>query len=134
MMTESSMTQTSAPSFAIGQIWQYQTRSTEADSTLTIVKIEQTTADVTIVHISVQGLRIQNPNVPDGFGETIGHLPIDVVSLRSSVTHLVAQTEVLPDYEAGYAAWKEAFDAGQAGWFTISVSECVGFVEQAVNQ
>jgi hypothetical protein len=42
--------------------------------------------------------------------------------------------ESLPDFEEGYNQWKEAFDQGQAGWFTTSISDVVQFMEDALNQ
>lgn len=124
---------TESPNFAIGQIWRYQTRPSEPHAQLTIVKIDQI-ADVTIVHISLAGLRIINPHVPDGYGESVGHMPIGADALKSSVTQLVGQADVLPDYEEGYQTWKAAFDAGEGGFFTIGLAECIGYMETAINQ
>jgi hypothetical protein len=43
-----------------GQIWTYKTRPAEADSHLTILKRETHPKLGTIVHISVDGLRMKN--------------------------------------------------------------------------
>jgi hypothetical protein len=119
--------------FAVGQIWAYQTRPAEPNARLTIVKIDQI-ADITIVHISLDGLHISNPHVPQGYGESVGHMPIASESLKASVTQLVGQTDVLPDYAEGYQTWKAAFDAGEGGFFTIGLAECIGYMETAINQ
>ncbi|MET3732006.1 hypothetical protein [Moheibacter stercoris] len=55
-------------------------------------------------------------------------------SLRNSVLKLVSIKEPLPDFEEGYAIWLEAFDAGKAGAFEVSVAEAVQFVEDAYKQ
>jgi hypothetical protein len=119
--------------FAVGQIWAYRTRPTEPNARLTIVQIDQI-ADTTIVHISLDGLHIINPHVPKGYGELVGHMPIASASLKASVTQLVGQADVLPDYEEGYQTWKAAFDAGEGGFFTIGLAECIGYMETAINQ
>ena len=61
-------------------------------------------------------------------------MPISPDALKESVTELVNQTESLPNFEEGYEIWREAFDSGKAGIFTISVKECVEFMEQTINQ
>jgi hypothetical protein len=38
-----------------------------------------------------------------------------------------------PVYREGYATWKRAFEAGNAGVFTISVAEIIGVIEKAMN-
>ena len=82
----------------------------------------------------VGGLKIKNPQSPTGYGEDISHMPISVDSLKASVTELVNTAESLPGYEEGYGIWREVFDSGKAGIFTISVAECVEFMEQTINQ
>jgi len=40
----------------------------------------------------------------------------------------------LPDYEEGYTMWKEAFDAGSAGVYTITIAEAIDVMEATLNQ
>jgi len=124
---------TSAEEFAVGQIWDYQTRAHESGAQLTVVKIDQLQGE-DIIHISLSGLQIKNPHAPSGVGKEVSHIPISPEALRASVTKLNGQTTQLPDFQAGYDQWRAAFDAGQGGYFTISVAECVEYIEQAMNQ
>jgi hypothetical protein len=123
-----------AQQFEVGQIWEYKTRPNELASRLTIVKIDVLPNDVTIIHISLTGLNIKSPQSPRGISDTASHLPLVETSVRESVTKLVGTTTDLPDFEEGYNMWKEAFDSGQGGYFTITVDKCVEYMEAAINQ
>lgn len=122
-----------AANFEVGQVWRYETRPNETGSLLTVVKIEDVDG-AKVVHISLAGLKIEGPMAEGGFVETVGHLPISEEALAGSVTELVRVSQGLPDYEEGYKQWREAFDRGQAGYFTLPVSECVAAIEQAMKQ
>ncbi|GGZ96608.1 hypothetical protein GCM10008090_01060 [Arenicella chitinivorans] len=122
-----------AGDFSVGQIWSYQTRDHEAESKLTIVQIDRREGKE-IIHISIDGLRIKNPQAPSGYGSDISHLPISPKALKASVTKLSGQAGILSNYKEGYQIWREAFDSGQGGFFTISVAESVDYLEQAINQ
>lgn len=122
-----------AEDFQIAQVWHYDTRPIDTGSTLTIVKID-VIDEIRIIHISLEGVKVKNQQAPSGYGSTIGHLPIEEETLKNSVTKLVKANAKLPDFEEGYKMWKEAFDNGNGGYFTIPVSECVEYIEQAINQ
>jgi hypothetical protein len=119
--------------FVVGQQWRYTTRPQEPNSTLTILKIETHPKLDTIVHIAVSDVVIPSPG-SDTPRESIGHMPIDASILESSVTQLAQQSVPLPDFAEGYQVWREAFDQGKAGVFSRPVSECVGFMEETLNQ
>ncbi len=119
--------------FKQGQVWEYKTRPSEANSTLTIVKID-TINDVRIIHIAVQGLQIKNLRAPRGYGEEISHMPMAEESLIESVTRMIRTTDRLPSFQEGYAHWKAAFDKGEGGYFTIPVEQGVEYIERAINQ
>lgn len=128
------MTSTSpAAEFKVGQVWAYQTRINEADSQLTIVQID-TLKGHEIIHINVSALKIKNPDSPTGYGDEITHLPISRDALQSSITKLICSVEELPDYHEGYQIWREEFDAGDAGVFSIPVAQCVECMEETINQ
>jgi hypothetical protein len=123
----------SAQEFAVGQVWNYKTRSVEPGSTLTIVRIDRFQT-ATIIHISLADVRVKSPLAPNGISSEASHVPIAESALRDSVTTLAGTTDRLPNYQEGYKIWREAFDAGKAGYFTISVSECVDVFEKTLNQ
>ena len=120
--------------YKVGQVWRYQTRTDEADSTFSIVKVEHDAKLGIIVHISLRGLHIKNPHHPNGFTDTASHMPFAEDAITKSVTTLVQENAPLPDFQAGYNQWRQAADAGKAGIFTITVAESLDVMEQALNK
>jgi outer membrane protein assembly factor BamB len=120
--------------YSIGQEWKYKTRPSEENSTLKILKIEEYPETGKVIHISINGLKIKNPNSPEGFAENLSHIPISEEALNKSVTKLQNETDKMPDSIEmdGYSYWKKEFDKGNAGIFTIPVSEVVGSMEKAI--
>ena len=127
-------TSASAHNYKEGQIWAYHTRPSESASTLLINKIEPNKKLGSIFHISVLNVRVVNTKVNGGATTELPHFPVSLETLKKSTTKLVGTSKPNPDYIEGYKVWREAFDAGEAGIFTISVSEIVGFIESVVNQ
>lgn len=122
----------SSPSnFLVGQIWNYETRSNEENSTLQILKIDK--AENNIIHIAIFGLKIKNNKTGD-LNEVIGHIPISEESLIKSVTTLKYNQMELPDFESGYLQWKAAFDENKAGYFTILVKDIVQSIDEIINK
>lgn len=117
-----------------GQQWAYQSRAGEEQSTVLINKIEKDEKLGKIFHISVDGLRVKNPHIEDGFSTKMPHFPVSEKTLKASLTQCLATKPINADYAEGYQVWKSAFDDGQAGVFTISVAEIVNFVEDSINQ
>jgi hypothetical protein len=124
----------SAAEYAEGQVWSYQTRVGEETSTVLINKIETNDKLGKIYHISLNGVKVKNPHKADGVSTELPHFPVSDETLKKSLTKLVGKSAPNPDYIEGYTIWKEAFDAGEAGIFTISASEIVDFIEEAINK
>jgi len=118
--------------YEVGQIWSYKTRAHESDSKVTILKVESYDKLGTVIHIYVSGVAIENPNDPDNPHDDISHMPFSEQAINESVTELVGKTDV-PDCSEGYGIWKEAFENGEAGVFSIQVSESVSFMEDTLN-
>lgn len=110
-------------SFAPGQVWRYDTRPGEEQSRIHILRVDDEGARGIIVHIAVSGTHLG----------PIGHLPVAPAALEASGLRLESKRAPIPDYEQGYAIWREGFDNGKAGVFTISVAEIVGFVESTIR-
>jgi hypothetical protein len=120
--------------YHVGDQWTYRTRPGEGNSTLIIGKVETTPKLGVIVHVSLAGLRIKNAYAPTGYSDTIAHMPFAEASLDKSVTAKVTTAAVPIAFADGYGEWRHAFDDGKAGAFTITVSEGVDFMEQALNR
>lgn len=120
--------------FEVGQIWSYENRQGEANSTIQIVEIDKYVNQEAIIHISVNGLNLKNTTVEGGISETIGHLPFSRKAFEESITKLVKSDEKLTDFEEGYMNWKEAFETGKGGIFTISIKEAINYVEEIISK
>jgi hypothetical protein len=119
--------------FKAGQIWEYDTRKGEEESRIIILKVEKPNNEV-IVHVAVINAKIRNPQIEGGISNEISHLPFSRESIEKSVTKLESSNNELPDFMDGYKNWKEAFDAGYGGIYTIPVKEVVEIFEQSMNQ
>ena len=117
-----------------GQIWKYKTRKGEEKSRVIILRVEKYDKGEIVVHIAVEGLKIKNSQKEIGISEEIGHLPFSKESITKSLTELESSNNDLPDYLDGYNEWKNAFDSGKGGMFTISINEAIDYVEQSMNQ
>jgi hypothetical protein len=120
--------------YAEGQVWSYKTRDGEQGSTLQINRIEHDPKLGDIFHISVDGVRLDNPHAPGGITARLPHFPVSQQTLDKSCIESTGTAPVNPDYLEGYRAWREAFDAGQAGVFDIPVAEIVDIVESSISQ
>jgi len=130
----SAMPDALAQEFKEGQVWSYRTRPNEQGSTLLINKVESDAKLGSIFHISVSGVKVKNRRAPGGVTQELPHFPVSKKTLEDSVLKLVGTAAPNPGYREGYATWKQAFHAGNASIFTISVAEIVGFIEKTVNQ
>jgi hypothetical protein len=120
--------------YTVGQVWNYKTRKGEEKSTLKILKIEKYSENGKVIHISISGLKIKNPASPTDYAENFSHIPISEEALDKSITNLKNETHKKPDSLEldGYSYWKKEFDNGNAGIFTIPVSEIVGKMEESI--
>ncbi len=117
-----------------GECWSYATRAGEENSFLVIRKIETLPKIGEVIHISIYGLKIPNPSAPHGYSNSAGHLPIKGSSVRDSLKAKIDKGIPEENWQKGYRTWRDAYDAGKAGVFTISVSECVGVVQEAFKR
>ena len=113
----------------VGQEWRFRARAEDPDPRLVIDKLETLPKAGDVVHVTIRGVRIRNPHVPDGCSDTIGHMPFSRAAIESSITTLLQDSVALPDFEDGYQEWQKA----QGGVFTVSVLEGLKFMEKALN-
>jgi hypothetical protein len=123
------------PPFDEGQVWSYDTRAADRDSTFQINKVETHETLGRIFHISVDQVRVRNPHIEGGISSELPHFPVSEETLKKSAVKLVRDgVEPNSNYLDGYGVWKEAFDRGEAGVFTISIAEIVDLIESSINQ
>lgn len=103
-----------------GQVWTYKTRANEQESTLTILRVEETAGRKRIVHIRVDHIQLTNCTggpAPD----TLEHMPFSKEALDESAVKVI-RTGTVPDFRSGYSEWRAAWDAGGAGFYMVSVA------------
>ena len=122
------------PKYKVGQKWSYSTRPGEETSYLIILKIDNDPKLGKIIHIAMRGLKMKNRRSPDGISENVDHMPFSEEAIEKSGLKLLKEQTELPDFEQGYRMWREAFDAGRAGVYTITVAEAVNVMEATLNQ
>jgi hypothetical protein len=106
-----------------GQVWSYKTRTDEQGSTLTILRVEEGVDKKRIVHIRVDRIHLRNcRGGPEP--ESFEHMPFSREALDLSTIKTVSIGPV-PDFKNGYTEWRSAWDAGQAGYYTITVAEAI---------
>lgn len=118
--------------YKVGQVWSYKTRPIEKKSTFVVLKVEHHPKLGNIVHIALRDIKLRNPR--GGYIETARHLPFAEEAINRSAIKLLKEREDLPDYDEGYRMWRESFDAGTAGIYTITIAEAVDVMEAALNQ
>jgi len=115
--------------FQAGQLWTYQTRRHEPKSRILIQRVELDPKAGEIVHIRVLNLAFKGPK---GTIAEIPHLPYSGPSLRKCLVTLESSGNRVPsDYESGYKIWREAFDSGKGGIFTLDVAGVLDGMEKA---
>jgi hypothetical protein len=124
--------QAAHPRYAPGQVWMYGTRPGEDASRVTVLRVDKTDAAGFIIHVRVDDVSVRNPSAPDGVARTISHLPFSADAIDASVLTMEGTSSV-PDFQDGYELWREAFDQGKGGVWTVSVAEAVGAMETALN-
>jgi hypothetical protein len=106
-----------ASKFRAGQVWAFKAPTNQPNAKLTVLRVENGGKLGTIVHIALSGVSYGN-------GQTqIQHLPFAESAIERSVTTLERESGPVPDFAEGYRQWRQAFDAGKGGVFTITVAE-----------
>jgi hypothetical protein len=132
VVTISLVTLGATPEFDEGQVWGYKTRAGEEESTLLINKVEDNPKLGHIYHISVSKVSIKAG--PGTLTDQLPHLPVSRQTLELSATKLVGRSEPNPMYLQGYTMWKQAFDAGGAGIYAISIAEILDLAEKMLQK
>ena len=131
---DSDLKDTTDSKFKVGQMWSYKTRPGEAKSFFIVVKVETHPKLGNIIHIAVRKLKMQNPRSPDGISDDVNHMPFSEEALTKSAVKILKEKVDLPNFRDGYQEWRNAFDAGHAGIYTITLAEAVKVMETTLNQ
>ena len=120
--------------YSRGQVWSYRARPSEEKSRLYIVRVDTNQKLDNIYHIFVDNLSLKNPHAETGIQDVLPHAPVSGKTLDASVIDLIETRDTnLPNISEGYKIWREAFDKGEGGVFTIPVAEIIQYIEDIVN-
>jgi len=120
--------------YAVGQRWACQGRREDEQPTLLINRIDQhPLGGGNIYHVTLDALKIRNPRMPEGVMTQLAHAPVTDQTLQRSQLRLLGQEAPDPAYLQGHEQWREAFDAGNAGSFGVSVATILEIVERQLN-
>lgn len=120
--------------YAAGQLWRCAGRAADETPMLLINQVDAHPLGGEIFHIALHGIRIKNPRLPTGLMTRLAHLPVTRRTLDISVTGFERLQAPGSEYHQGYAEWKRAFDANQAGAFGVAVAEILEIVERGLNR
>jgi hypothetical protein len=120
--------------YQTGQIWKYRARDGEAESQLVIINSTSVPGCGEIYSVAVEGVKLKNPWIVGGIQTNLPHAPVSAGCLDLSVLELIGiRPSPLEEYGDAFQEWKQPFDRGEAGVFTIPIAEILNCVEEAVN-
>ncbi len=85
-----------------------------------------------LTHISLEnlhGLIRKHPEWPIALAPMVAHLPCSYEAIAQSVVKLEGRMDAIPDFSEGYRIWSEAVERGEAGVYSVAVSQIVGAIE-----
>jgi hypothetical protein len=100
-----------AENYEVGQIWSYKTRPQEPNSTLMILRIDNTSKLGQVVFVGLKELRVQHPS--GKVFPSMSPLPFTKAALDQSVIKLVGKADKPMPSNFGYMKWKEAQASGK---------------------
>ncbi len=90
-----------AEQFSEGQVWSYETRIGEENSTVLINRIETNEKFGKIYHISLNEVKVKSPHIAGGFSTELPHFPVAEETLKKSLLKLVGNAAPHPQHLEG---------------------------------
>ncbi|MGE0231546.1 MAG: hypothetical protein AB7O39_11750 [Flavobacteriaceae bacterium] len=121
--------------FAAGQVWRAVGRPQDPEPLLLILAVIPNEIIGPVYSIAMTGVRIRNPAFEGGVQTILPHAPVTQEVLADAVIELVREdgpTSAHPDFAEAYSDFRELYDAGEGGVFTISVPEILDMVEAGI--
>lgn len=117
-----------------GELWKYDSREGEEESYVVIRKIEEDDRLGCIIHVSIKNVSLKSKNTELGVLDSIGHSPFSDKALLPCLIEKLDGIDSDDGWEEGYGMWKEGFDAGKAGIYSISIKDSVERMESILAQ
>lgn len=122
--------------FEAGQIWRTHGRPQDGDTHILILAVMDDAAVGPIYSVALTGVRIRNPAFEGGIQTVLPHAPVTDEVLRADAIELVSNdgpTARHPDFSDAYLQFRELYDEGDAGVFTINLREILDLVEGSLD-
>lgn len=120
--------------FEAGQVWRVLGRPQDGDVHAAVLAVRDDQELGQICSIAMTGVHIRNGFMEGGVQTQLPHAPVTAAVLREAVTELVESdgpTAEDDGFAEAYQEWLVPFEAGEAGVFTIGLSEILDLIEQA---
>ena len=88
-----------------------------------IGRVDSEPGGSTIISITLTDVPLPDPATGTLVPKEASHLPMDGAALRASLVECAGTAPVTAAFWEGYAIWREAYDAGRAGVFTLPLRE-----------
>jgi hypothetical protein len=122
--------------FKPGQIWTFKSRPHEPDAFICVLAVDTNDKLGQVVSIAIARVKIPNVNLDGGIQESLPHAPITAAVLSEAVLDCVATDGPRaddPSIEDAYRQWREPYDKGEAGVFTISPADILDIIEGTLS-
>lgn len=121
-----------AREYVAGQLWSCKSRPGDENSLILIDLVESAPDKSAIYHVSVFGVLLPTHKGGPRREADLPHFPVSKETLDKSLLEIVGERSPNESYKAGYKIWRNAFDKGEAGIFTISIAEIVSIIENQI--
>lgn len=114
--------------FKPGQVWKYETRKHEPDSRITILGIDNTKSNGTVVHITIDDLVHEQADSQKKTSYSLSFISISRASLNQSVVELEETLDEIPNpekYKTIHESWVTAFEGGVKVVFNQSIVDAI---------
>jgi hypothetical protein len=118
--------------YKVGQVWNYETRQDEVNSSLTIVSIDNDKKEGVFIGVHISNIKFSRLG---NFDEVnVNFLPFAKSAIDKSVTGIKENTEKLPEYKTEYNAWKHNGDITLKRCFKSTVKQILDSIEIKAGQ
>lgn len=117
------------PPFAVGERLSCASARTGRELDVVVGRIDAVGPGVTVVSVSV------HDRAPGAVLPAAAHAPYSETALAASCrTPVGVRVAPDPEFAAGYAIWRKAFEAGSGGYFTIGVDASLDVMAATLRQ
>lgn len=119
-----------AADLAPGQAWSY--RDAQLPSSRVVIGRIDGAGASKVASVSIVDAPLPDPETGALAPRLVEHAPIAIDALLASLLRREGEAPTPEGFEGGYRIWRNAFDAGQGGVFTLGVAEIVRMFQTAL--